>query len=109
MQQVTEEFSMINVPKEVLLHICFHEHEDRAAQFAAARELQYRYIPEDVKADVVYRIGKGESTEHVAFECGLTQFQVIDLMRQMHRTHKSATEWKTGYKKTLSAAGRRIG
>lgn len=99
---------MQHLTKQQLIDLAMCDKTILDERYEAARELQYRHIPEDTRADVLYRIGKGESFENVAYECGLTKFQVIDLMRQMHRTHKSESDWKIGYKKTLKECGRRV-
>lgn len=94
--------------KEQLLQIALFEDCEIDLKAAAARELQERYIPEDIRADMIYQIGTGTDIKQVAKENGLTSLQVVDFLRNMHRKGKHIGAWLKGYKRTLRACGRKI-
>lgn len=99
---------MERATKKQLLQIALYEPCELDVKFAAVRELQERYLDEEVRADMLYRLGIGTSIEQVAKENGLTNLQVIDYLREIQRTGKRSDIWQKGYIRTLLASGRKI-
>lgn len=94
--------------KEQLMQIATAEHCPLSFKYEALRELQNRYIPEEIRADILYRLGTGTPINQVATENGLSVLQVQDFIRSQHQKHKTEENWKIGYKQTLKSAGRTI-
>lgn len=94
--------------KEQLLQIALYEACDDDLKYAAIRELQDRYIPEEIRADMIYRLGTGIDIKQVAEENGLTVLQVQNFIRAFQRKDKTDESWMHGYKQTLKTAGRRV-
>ena len=93
--------------KQQLLQIALDEECDNQYKYRAIKELQYRYMPEEIRADMIYRLGTGSSLKQVAEENGLTVLQVQNFIRSIQQKDKTDGTWMYGYKQTLKLAGRR--
>lgn len=94
--------------KRQLLQITLFEKCETELKYAACRELQERYIPEEIRADMLYRLGTGTDIETVAKENGLTIFQVQKFMQSIEQKNKTGDNWLYGYKQALKAADRKM-
>lgn len=92
--------------KRQLIQIALDESCDNDLKYAALRELQYRYIPEEIRADMIYRLGTGINIKEVATENGLPELQVLAFLRGLQQKDKTDDNWMYGYKKSLKATGR---
>lgn len=105
---MVNDMDMSQLDKQTLIHIAMHDDVELSLRYAAAKELQYRHIPESIQHDIIYRFGIGTSIEEIAEENGLSVLEVTSFIRNKHRKNKSGQSWKVGYKQTLQAAGCRV-
>lgn len=97
-----------NLNKLTLIQICMHDGVELSLRYAAAKELQYRQIPEYDQAEIIRLSGKGMDFKEIAEELGISHMEVKRFIRAMHQRHKTNDNWKIGYKQTLKACGRNI-
>ena len=99
-----------NATKNQLLQIALYEDCPLDYKYQAIKELQYRHIPEDIQADIMYQFGVGKSAEEIAEENGLSVFEIASFIRQKYQRGKKKSDenWKIGYKKTIQTAGMRL-
>ena len=81
-----------SLSKLELMFIAEHPDGDLDIRYEAARILQDRYIPEEIKGDMIYRLGTGASVKEVAGENGLSEGQVFDFLRNAKNKWKSYSE-----------------
>lgn len=82
---------MKRATKQQLLTICLYENCSLEEKYKAAAELQRRYIPEDIRADMIYRLGTGIEAKQIAAENGLDLFSVVHFLRNFRSRHKEVT------------------
>lgn len=99
---------METATKQQLLQIALFEDCEIDLKYAALRELNDRYIPEEIRADIIYRLGICTNIKQVATENGLSILQIQDFLRSIEQKHKTGDNWMVGYKQALKSAGRSV-
>jgi hypothetical protein len=80
---------MIEIDDLTLIHIAMNEDLDLDMRYQAVNELQYRRIPSEIQAEILYLSGLGKFIEEISFEVGFSEEQVMTFLNQMKAKHKS--------------------
>lgn len=79
-----------------LIHICNHDDIDLDTRYKAANELQYRIIPNEIQAEVLYLHGIGKPLKDIAYQVGLSEEQTKEVIEELNKRHR--WKWEKGLK-----------